>query len=101
MSVKFLLSMSMPDPGGKGSPLSGIAMFWVLAPLAVVGFVAQRRTVKWTLVLPVVTVVVATVVFYGAHRLRSTAEPTIVVCAAAAITHLMSRAQSRRLAAAA
>jgi 4-amino-4-deoxy-L-arabinose transferase-like glycosyltransferase len=85
---------------GEQRPLwgvwAGIVMFWVMAPLAVVGFIAQRRTVKWTLLLPVVTVVVATVVFYGAHRLRSTAEPTIVVCAAAAITHLMTRVQRPR-----
>ncbi len=83
---------------GEQRPLwgvwSGIVMFWVLAPLAVVGFVAQRRTVKWTLAIPVITVVVATIVFYGAHRLRSTAEPTIVVCAAAAIAAIARRAGS-------
>ena len=87
---------------GEGRPLrgvwAGIVAFWVLAPLAIAGFVMQRRAARWTLALPVITVVLTTVVFYGAHRIRSTAEPAIVVAAATAIVAVVRRWSSRRIA---
>ncbi len=35
--------------------------------------------------MPAVTVFVVAAVFYGGHRIRSTLEPAVVVCAAVAI----------------
>jgi 4-amino-4-deoxy-L-arabinose transferase-like glycosyltransferase len=70
---------------------AGIAGWWVLAPTAVVGWIALGRTrgspddrskARWWLVVPLVSVLITTVLFYGAHRIRAPAEPVIVVLAA-------------------
>lgn len=64
---------------------AGIGSFWVLAVGAVAGWrqAARRRwAARWWLAVPVVAVVITTVVFYGAHRIRAPAEPVIVVLAA-------------------
>jgi hypothetical protein len=64
---------------------AGIATWWVLAPLAVVGLRRIDRVSRRLLLVPVVTVLVTTVLFYGAHRIRSPLESTVVVGAAVAI----------------
>ena len=45
---------------------------------------AGTRTVsaRWWLVVPIVSVLVTTILFYGAHRIRAPAEPVVVVLAA-------------------
>ncbi len=68
---------------------AGIASFWVLAPLAAFGISRVRRRDRWLLLGPVLVVLVTTVVFYGAHRIRSSAEPSIVIGAAVAIDALV------------
>ena len=76
---------------------AGIASWWVLAPLAVVGGVrlsrrtAPRRWPLWLLLCPVASVTLITVVFYGAHRIRSSMEPTVVLLAAIALVWLWDR----------
>jgi len=67
---------------------TGIGMFWLMVPVAVYGSVMVARRLRWLLLAPVVSVLVTTVLFYGAHRIRSSAEPTLVVFAAVAVTHL-------------
>lgn len=71
---------------------AGIAGWWVLAPTAVVGWIALGRTrgspddrskARWWLAVPPVSVLITTVLFYGAHRIRAPAEPVVVVLAAA------------------
>jgi 4-amino-4-deoxy-L-arabinose transferase-like glycosyltransferase len=64
---------------------AGIVTWWVLAPLAVVGLRRIDRASRRLLLVPVVTVLVTTVLFYGAHRIRSPLEPTVVVGAGVAI----------------
>jgi 4-amino-4-deoxy-L-arabinose transferase-like glycosyltransferase len=70
----------------------GIVAWWVLAPLAVVGWLALRRARRserwWLLTVPAI-VLVTTVLFYGAHRIRAPAEPVIVVLAAAGLSALV------------
>jgi 4-amino-4-deoxy-L-arabinose transferase-like glycosyltransferase len=63
----------------------GIAWFWTLAALAVVGARLVARRERLLLLAPVVVAFAATVLFYGAHRIRSSAEPSIVVFAAVAV----------------
>lgn len=70
---------------------SGIVCWWLLAPLAVFGALRVRRRDRAVLLLPVVTVAVTTVVFYGHHRLRATLEPSVVIFAAVAINGLLRR----------
>jgi hypothetical protein len=53
--------------------------------LAVAGLRRIDRVSRRLLLVPVVTVLITTVLFYGAHRIRSPLEPTVVVGAAAAI----------------
>lgn len=70
---------------------AGIVSFWVMAPSAVFGLTRLRRRARWLLLGPVLAVAVTTIVFYGAHRIRSSAEPTVVIGAAAAIVSLVDR----------
>jgi hypothetical protein len=85
----------------EGRPLgwerAGTIMYWVLAALAIGGLVVlvRRRATVWPLVAAIVTVVVSTVITYGTQRFRITAEPAIVVFAAAAIVAVANRARSR------
>jgi len=72
----------------------GVVSFWVLAPLAVVGLRAMGRRDR-ALVLPVmVTVLVTTVVFYGAHRIRAPLEPAVVLASAVGVSSLADRWRS-------
>ena len=64
---------------------AGIACWWVLAPLAVLGLRRVDRHARRLLLVPVVVVFVSTVLFYGAHRIRSPLEATVVVGAAVAV----------------
>lgn len=73
----------------------GIGCWWVLAVLAGVGWrVLRHRRVggRWWLVVPIVAVSATTVLFYGAHRIRAPAEPSVVVLAAIAIVTWWDRA---------
>jgi 4-amino-4-deoxy-L-arabinose transferase-like glycosyltransferase len=79
---------------------AGIVMWWLLAPLAVAGAVlgvrrglVARRDL-WALALPCIAVAVTTVLFYGAHRIRSSMEPTVVVLAAVALVALLGSSNS-------
>jgi hypothetical protein len=68
-----------------------IVSFWILAPLAAYGAKLTRRRDRAVLLIPVAIALAATVLIYGGHRIRSAAEPSIVVLAAIAINHLISR----------
>jgi 4-amino-4-deoxy-L-arabinose transferase-like glycosyltransferase len=64
---------------------AGIVSFWLLAPTAVFGATMVRRRDRAVLLIPVLIAVTATIVIYGGHRIRSSAEPSIVIFAAVAI----------------
>ena len=70
---------------------AGIVSFWMLAPLAVAGAFLTRRRDRAVLLIPVVIALVTTVVIYGGHRIRSAAEPAIVILAAVAIDRWIDR----------
>ncbi|HEX2783037.1 MAG TPA: glycosyltransferase family 39 protein [Ilumatobacteraceae bacterium] len=72
---------------------AGVVAFWILAPLAAIGALRLRRLYLAVLLLPVVVVAVTTVVFYGGHRIRASAEPAIVILAACALGRWSSRAE--------
>ncbi|MCU1396577.1 MAG: hypothetical protein JWM34_5005 [Ilumatobacteraceae bacterium] len=61
---------------------AGIVCWWILAPMAAIGLWRMRRGVRWVMLAPVITVGVVTLAFYGAHRLRATMEPVVVIGAA-------------------
>ena len=68
----------------------GIVSFWLLAPLAVFGAIKTRRRDRAVLLIPVMIALVTTVVIYGGHRIRSSAEPSIAVFAAVAIGYWLN-----------
>lgn len=74
---------------------AGIVMFWVLAVLAAVGVRRVPRRLWSLLLVPVAVVLVTTVLFYGGHRIRSTAEPSLVVLSAAAVAWWWARRPRR------
>ncbi len=72
---------------------AGVISFWILAPIATIGALRLRRLHLAVLGLPVLVVAVTTVVFYGGHRIRASAEPVIAILAAAALDHWSRRAK--------
>ncbi len=85
----FGLDQSIAQDVGEERPRSvvwaGIVSFWLMAVLAVSGARRMRRRDRWLLLIPVAVALTTTVLFYGAHRIRSTAEPSIVIFSAVAI----------------
>lgn len=107
-AARFLRTFGLFRPGQQtqlealeGRPLgwerAGTYMYWVLAPLAIGGLVVliRRRATVWPLVGALVTVAVSTVITYGTQRFRITAEPAILVLAAAAIVAIADRLRTR------
>jgi len=48
------------------------------------------------LLIPIAIALAATVLLYGGHRIRSAAEPSIVILAAVAVCHVVERYQQRQ-----
>ncbi len=91
-----LVAFDAGEEKARWAVWAGIVTWWVLAPLAVVGWVVtgrdpRRRYGRWWLVVPLVAVLITTVLFYGAHRIRAPAEPAVVALAAAGIVALVDR----------
>ena len=61
---------------------AGVVSFWVMAVMSVLGARLLGRRDRWLLLLPCLVVLCTTVLFYGGHRIRSTAEPTLVLLSA-------------------
>lgn len=89
--VGDLVKQDVGEERPRWAVWSGIVMFWLLVPMAGIGVRLAARHVRWLLLAPVVSVLATTVLFYGAHRIRSSAEPTIVVLAATAAVHIIGR----------
>jgi len=64
---------------------AGIVTFWVMAGASALGAARLGRRNRWLLLLPCCVVVCTTVLFYGGHRIRSTAEPSLVLFTAVAV----------------
>ncbi len=69
---------------------SGMWMFYVLALASVLGFVTlgRRRVLRYPLIGPIITVVVAAAMTFGATRYRAAAEPILCILAAVAFVTL-------------
>jgi uncharacterized membrane protein len=87
--VGDLVRFDVGEERAKWASWAGIVSWWLLAPLAVLGWWRQRRSNGWMLMAPAVGVLITTVVFYGAHRLRSPMEPVVIISAAVALAHWM------------
>ena len=93
------------DEKARWAVWAGIVCWWVLAIAAIFGWrrlggdETTRRS-RWWLAVPLVTLLVTTVLFYGAHRIRAPAEPVIVLLAAVAGVGAWDRFRAGRLASA-
>jgi hypothetical protein len=81
--VRDMVNGDVGEERPRAGVWAGIVMFWVLAPLAALGFRRIRGSDRLVLLIPLVIVAVTAVLFYGGHRLRSPAEPVLCVAAAA------------------
>ncbi|MEY4175744.1 MAG: hypothetical protein RI900_2909 [Actinomycetota bacterium] len=86
-----LVTQDVGEERPRWAVWAGIAMFWMMAPLAVVGAMGLRRRTRALLLAPVAVALVTTVLFYGAHRIRSSAEPALVVLATSGALVLWNR----------
>ncbi|MEQ1699682.1 MAG: glycosyltransferase family 39 protein [Ilumatobacteraceae bacterium] len=73
----------------------GVLTFWVMAVLSVIGWRALPRRQRWLLTLPILVTLCTTVLFYGGHRIRSSAEPSLVLLTAVAVHHLLASRRRR------
>jgi 4-amino-4-deoxy-L-arabinose transferase-like glycosyltransferase len=80
-----LVLIDMADQRGRVQSWGGILSWWLLAPLAAVGWWRSRRRCGWILLAPAISVFATAAIFYGAHRLRAPLEPVVVICAAMAM----------------
>ena len=76
---------------------AGIAMWWLMLPLAGFGFVLLWRRKQPIVILlsPWLTVAITAVLGYGAPRLRHSVEISVVVLAALALVELWTRWRAR------
>lgn len=86
-----LVAQDVGEERYRWASWAGIVMWWVLAVAALFGVTRVGRRDRWLLAIPVVAVLVTTVVFYGAHRIRSSMEPTVVVFAAVGFVAMWTR----------
>jgi hypothetical protein len=75
---------------------AGIAVFWVLVPLSVLGWRRLGRDAHPFVLAPVVVSVVTALVFYAGHRLRVTGEPSMAVLSAVGVAHVLASRVARR-----
>jgi len=83
--IDALLESDVGDERQRWAAWTGIVSWWLLAPLAIVGWVLLPGRSRWLFAVPAVTVFSVAAAFYGGHRIRSTLEPVVVVCAAVAV----------------
>jgi 4-amino-4-deoxy-L-arabinose transferase-like glycosyltransferase len=75
----------------------GTFMYWLMAPLAIVGAVLVHRARRpiWPLLSTAVSVVVVSALTYGQQRFRIAAEPAICVLAAVTLVQVTRAVRSR------
>jgi 4-amino-4-deoxy-L-arabinose transferase-like glycosyltransferase len=83
-----LVAQDVGEERYRWASWAGIVTWWLLAPMAVLGWIRLGtgepggRRERWLLVVPCVGVLVTTIVFYGGHRIRSSLEPSVVIASA-------------------
>ena len=99
--LSSLVDLDVGEEKAEWAVWAGIVCWWVAALLALAGWsILYRRGVgrRWWLTVPLIVVLIATLLLYGAHRIRAPGEPSIVLLAAVALVvwrERMSQAPSR------
>jgi 4-amino-4-deoxy-L-arabinose transferase-like glycosyltransferase len=96
-AIDDLVAQDVGEEREEWGVRTGIVAFWLLAPLAAVGWLRVTRMHRDVLVLPVITTVLVSALFYGAHRFRTPMEPVVVVLAAVTLVALWHHAVRRGL----
>ena len=89
--VGYQVDEDLRDGRPRRGVWAAVVSFWVLAVLA---FIGQRRASRFGRLLlwaPVGAVLLAAVVFYGGHRIRTAMEPSVVLGAALGAAALAGR----------
>ncbi|MET0459572.1 MAG: glycosyltransferase family 39 protein [Ilumatobacteraceae bacterium] len=95
-----LVALDRGEEKAEWAVWAGIVMFWVLAAASIIGWrtlgrpddgAPSRSRARWWLVVPLAAVLLTTVLFYGAHRIRAPAEPVLVVLGAVGLLALWDR----------
>ena len=92
--LRSLVALDRGEEKAAWAVWAGIVMWWLLALSAIAGWIVLRRdavTARWWLVVPVASVLVTALLFYGAHRIRAPAEPVVVLLAAVGLLGLWDR----------
>ena len=82
--------VSFAESRARWADEAGIAVYYMLLPLAVAGVMILRRR-AWILLAPVALVTLSSLLGYGLPRFRHAAEPTIVVLAAVTLVTVVRR----------
>lgn len=98
--LQDMLHQDVGEERPRWAAWAGIVSFWMSAVLAAIGVGRLARRRRWLLLLPVAVSLTATLVFYGGHRIRSSAEPTLVLLAAFGAVAALDAWRARRPAAA-
>jgi hypothetical protein len=69
---------------------AGVGVWLLTMPLAIAGLFLARQPARALLGAPLLAVVLVSAAYYGAHRIRSSAEPAAAVLAAIALSRLTS-----------
>ena len=89
-----LVTLDVGEEKARWAVWAGIAAWWGLAIAAVAGWSVLSRAgigARWWVVVPCAAVLLTAVLFYGAHRIRAPAEPSVVLLSAVAIDAVLGR----------
>ena len=93
--VSNLVHSDVGEEKAEWAVWTGMACWYVLAPMAAVGLARTRHRERDILMVPVVIVLITSIAFYGSHRLRLSLEPVVVVGAAIAVVTQFESQRSR------
>jgi len=83
--LRDLVHQDVGEERPEWAAWAGIVSFWMMAVASAFGVRQLGRRNRWLLLLPFLVVACTTVLFYGGHRIRSSAEPSLVLFSALAV----------------
>ena len=89
--LRNLVRQDVGEERPEWAAWAGIVSFWMMAVASVFGARRLSRRIRWLLLLPILVVACTTVLFYGGHRIRSSAEPSLVLFTALAVAAPLTR----------
>jgi 4-amino-4-deoxy-L-arabinose transferase-like glycosyltransferase len=94
VGVPNLIAGDVGEERDRWAAWTGVVAWWLLAVPAALGIRSLPGRQRAVLLMPVVSVAVTTVLFYGGHRIRSPLEPVVVLGAAVWIVGRLDRRRS-------